>query len=136
LDELPVVCNDQSKKIVGTIWQRDVITAYNHQIFIRDMAGETGQSIKKLVHEKTVHVVDMYHLNEEEVPNQFIGKTIESIGLRKKYNLELLLIKRTENTNNQDSIKYVHPSAKTVLQERDTLLIFGTKSDIIKFSKY
>ena len=100
------------------------------------MAGETGQSIKKLVHEKTVHVVDMYHLNEEEVPNQFIGKTIESIGLRKKYNLELLLIKRTENTNNQDTIKYVHPSAKTVLQERDTLLIFGTKSDIIKFSKY
>ena len=136
LDELPVVTDDQTKKIVGTIWQRDVITAYNHQVFLRDMAGETGQSMKKLVQDKTVHVVDKYHLNEEEAPNQFIGKTIESIGLRNKYNLELLLIKRIEETNGKETIKYIHPSAKTVLKEHDSLLIFGTKSDIIRFSKY
>jgi len=136
LDELPVIGNDPSHKIIGTIWQRDVITAYNHQIFLRDMAGETGQSIKKLVHEKTVHVVDQYHLNEEDAPIQFIGKTIESIGLRKNYNLELLLIKRIENINGQKNIKYIHASAKTVLQEHDSLLIFGAKSDIIRFSKY
>ena len=136
LDELPVVTDDQTKKIVGTIWQRDVITAYNHQVFLRDMAGETGQSMKKLVQDKTVHVVDKYHLNEEEAPNQFIGKTIESIGLRNKYNLELLLIKRIEETNGKETIKYIHPSAKTVLKEHDSLLIFGTKSDIIILSKY
>ena len=136
LDELPVLCDDQSQNIVGTVWQRDVITAYNHQIFLRDMAGETGQSIKKLVHEKTVHVVDQYHLNEEEAPIQFIGKTIESIGLRKKYKLELLLIKRIKKSKGQEMIDYIHPSAKTVLKEHDSLLIFGTKSDIIRFSKY
>ena len=136
LDELPVVSNDSSKKIMGTIWQRDVITAYNHQIFLRDMAGETGQSIKKLVHEKTVHVVDQYHLNEEEAPIQFIGKTIESIGLRKKFKLELLLIKRMKKTQRQVTYEYIHPSAKTVLKEHDSLLIFGTKADIVRFSKY
>lgn len=135
LDELPVVTNDQAKKIVGTIWQRDVITAYNHQVFLRDMAGETGQSMKKLVHDKTVHVVDKYHLNEEEAPIQFIGKTIESIGFRQKFNLELLLIKRIENIDGQEDIHYIHPSAKTILEDHDSLLIFGTKSDIIRFSK-
>ena len=135
-DELPIVSDNQSQKIVGTIWQRDVITAYNHQIFLRDMAGETGQSIKKLVHEKTVHVVDKYHFYEEDAPNQFIGKTIESIGLRNKYNLELLLIKRLHNSNGEKTIEYIHPSAQTVLKENDSLLIFGTKTDIIQFSKY
>ncbi len=136
LDELPVISNDSSKRIMGTIWQRDVITAYNHQIFLRDMAGETGQSIKKLAHEKTVHVVDQYHLHEEEAPIQFIGKTIESIGLRKKFNLELLLIKRIKKAQEQISYQYIHPSAKTVLKEQDSLLIFGTKADIVRFSKY
>lgn len=136
LDELPVIRDDKSQKIVGTVWQRDVITAYNHQIFLRDMAGETGQSMKKLVQEKTVHVVDEYHFNEEEAPIQFIGKTIESIGLRKKYKLELLLIKRIKKSKGQETIEYIHPSAKTVLKENDSLLIFGSKSDIVRFSKY
>jgi len=136
LDELPVISNENDQKIVGTIWQRDVIDAYNHQIFLRDMAGETGQSIKKLSHEKSVHVIDKYHLCTEEVPIQFIGKTIESIGLRKNFNIELLLIRRIKKTNGRQSMDYIHPSGKTVLERHDSLLIFGKKSDIVKFSKY
>ncbi|MEJ2053739.1 MAG: chloride channel protein [Calditrichaceae bacterium] len=136
LDELPVISNGNDHKIVGTIWQRDVIDAYNHQIFLRDMAGETGQSIKKLSYEKSVHVIDKYHLSTEDVPMQFIGKTLESIGLRKKYNLELLLIKRMKNEDGKKTMDYIHPSGKTILKENDSLLIFGTKSDIVRFSKY
>ena len=108
----------------------------NHQIFLRDMAGETGQSIKKLSYEKSVHVIDKYHLSTEDVPMQFIGKTLESIGLRKKYNLELLLIKRMKNEDGKKTMDYIHPSGKTILKENDSLLIFGTKSDIVRFSKY
>ena len=114
LDELPVISSNGDEEIVGTIWQRDVISAYNHQIFLRDMSGELGQSVKQLSKEKTVHVVDQYHFNEAEVPLQFVGKTIGSIGLRKNYNIELLLIKR-HNDEGQARETRIHSSKRTNL---------------------
>ena len=78
------------EEVVGTIWQRDVIEAYNHQIFLRDMSGEASAGIQNLKMKKTVHVVDKYHFSELEAPAIFVGKTLMEINLRNKYDLEFL----------------------------------------------
>ncbi len=135
IDELPVVSGNGDGKIVGTIWQTDVISAYNHQVFLRDMSGETGHSIRKLSKEKTVHVIDQYHFNEIEAPASFLGKTLEKIAVRKKFNIELLLIKRNQKIGKSIKTLYIQPHGQTVLEMNDILLIFGAEKDIKRFAK-
>ncbi len=135
LEELPVISSNGDESIVGTIWQTDVIDAYNHQVFLRDMSGEMGQSFRTLTREKTVHVVDQYHLNEEEVPTQMVGRTLGSIDLRNKFNIEVLLVKRSYKEGETYKTNYFQPAADTQLQTRDILLVFGKQKDIQRFQK-
>lgn len=135
LDEMPVISSDKEKRIVGSIWQRDVIAAYNQQIFLRDMSGETAASIHHLAEDKTVHVVDRYHFYELDVPPPLVGKSLVDIDLRNKYNLELLLIKRVRHHNGQMRTRYVHPHANTHLKLNDVLLLFGFKEDFQRLKK-
>jgi len=132
MDELPVVSQRNGKEeIVGTIWQRDVIESYNHQIFLRDMSGEASASIQNLKLKKSVHVVDKYHFSEVEAPAVFIGKTLQEINFRNKYELELLLIKREERTKTH----YIHAGGKTKIEMRDSLLVFGSQDKIDRLNK-
>ena len=132
MDELPVVAlRDGKEEITGTIWQRDVIESYNHQIFLRDMSGEIGESFKSLKKMKSVHVVENYHLSEVEAPTTFIGKTLQGIGLRTKYDLELLLIRREEGKK----AVYIQPGGKTKIAMNDVLLVFGPREKIERLNK-
>ena len=51
------------------------------------------------------------------------GKTIEEIELKKKYNIQLLVIKRKE-----EIISEIKPDAK--LEENDVVVVFGKMKDI------
>ena len=134
-DELPVVEVNGSEKIIGSILQTDVISAYNHQIFLRDMTGETGESIKNVSHNKIVQVVENYHLNEVSAPVKFIGKTLGDIGLRKNFNIDVLLIKRMEKIGNTSDIEYIQPTAQTEIMATDILLVFGEEKDLKMLEK-
>ncbi len=135
MDELPVISNNGDGKIIGTIWQTDVIAAYNHQIFLRDMSGEMGQGVRDLGMEKTVHVIENYHLSEIEVPPSLYNKSLESAALRKRFNVEVLLIRRGLNEGIEKKNTYIQPGGQTVLRMNDVLLVFGEQSDIERFSK-
>ncbi len=135
MDELPVVSIQNGKsEIIGTIWQQDVIEVYNHQIFLRDMSGEVKQSFQNVGIRKPVHVVDHYHFSEIEAPALFAGKNLQEIDLRNKYDLELLLIKRTGRKSGSKT-KHIQPSGKTKISHRDRLLVFGPKEKIDLLSK-
>ncbi|KAA3610360.1 MAG: hypothetical protein D8M58_05915 [Calditrichaeota bacterium] len=132
MDELPVIAKrDGKEEIIGTVWQRDVIEAYNHQIFLRDMSGELGQSYKNLKKMKSVHIVESYHLSEIEAPTTFIGKTLQGITLRNKYDLELLLIRRDKGKKTN----YIQPGGKTKIEMNDVLLVFGPQDKIERLNK-
>jgi hypothetical protein len=135
MDELPVVSANGDGKIIGTIWQTDVISAYNHQIFLRDMSGEMSQGVRDVTTEKTVHVIENYHLSEIEVPSSLFNKTLESAALRKRFNVEVLLIRRTIIEGNERKNMYIQPGGQTVLQMNDMLLVFGEQTDIDRFGK-
>ncbi len=135
MDEIPVLSGDKKGDIIGTIWQADVIDAYNNQIFLRDMSGEAGQLVDHITEGKSVHVVERYYFFEIEVPPLFHRKSLVEIDVRKNYKLEVLLIKRTKNTREGLKTRYVHPSASTTLHRDDVLLLFGTQEDIKRFRK-
>lgn len=135
LDEMPVLGGADNETIIGTIWQTDVIDAYNNQIFLRDMTGEAGQMVDRIREGTSVHVVEQYYFSEFEVPAVMRGKNLLELDVRKNFNVEVLLIKRRRQTKDGQQIIYVHPSAKTVLKTNDVLLIFGKRQDCERFSQ-
>jgi CIC family chloride channel protein len=137
-DELAVISEENGYEIMGAVWKSDIIAAYNQQIFIRDMSGESQQSIRHLTTERKVQVIGDYHFSEKETPAIFVGKSLSEIGLRIHYNVELLLVRRnsiTKDGSKSSDFQYLQPDGSSVLQAHDTLLIFGELTALDKFDK-
>ena len=82
-----------------------------------------------------------YHVIEAKVPEQYAGKTVEEIEIRRKYNVIVLTtIKFAEEKNLIGAIKKVKKvqdvaSAKTILDADDIMVLYGKMSDIRNFLK-
>jgi CIC family chloride channel protein len=128
VDELPVVSTDNGNKIIGSIWQHDVIEIYNHQIFLRDMSGEVGGHIMKSTRQHFVHVFKNYYLFELEAPTIFLGKTLSEVNFRTEYGADVILVKKHDNKSTQ-------PDAGYRIELGDILLIFGNKENLQHLEK-
>ncbi len=81
---------------------------------------------------------DDYEIVELKAPKNVLGRTLDEIGLRDKYKLTVITIKREfDEEKNGEVCKEAHvlgvPSSSTYIQENDTLMIFGQIKDIEKF---
>ena len=81
---------------------------------------------------------DDYCVMEITAPKMICGLPLGKIDMRDKYKLSLITIRREymENRKGQETIaKHVLgvPDTKTVIQEKDTLILFGRNRDIEKF---
>lgn len=81
-----------------------------------------------------------YSIIELKVPKKFVGRTIEEIQIRPKYNLlALTTIKSKEvksivgKSRNQLTVQGV-ASADTLLEEGDILVIYGSNKDLRNFT--
>jgi trk system potassium uptake protein TrkA len=77
-------------------------------------------------------------LAELFLPREFKGKKAGELQLRKKFNLALVMIKRSvtdiDKEGNPDKKEIaIHPEEETVLQENDVLIVVGNNSDIDDF---
>jgi len=81
---------------------------------------------------------DDYCVTEIIAPKKICGFPLGKIDLRDKYKLSLITIRReyVENRKGQETLaKHVLgvPDTKTVIEEKDTLILFGRNRDIEKF---
>ena len=77
----------------------------------------------------TISVTEMY------VPKEFIGKSLKELDLRKKTKVNVVSIKRTilsvdEQGNSVRSEDIVFPEPEEVLRESDMMLIVGKNTDL------
>ncbi|MEO0288735.1 MAG: TrkA family potassium uptake protein [candidate division WOR-3 bacterium] len=79
-----------------------------------------------------------YNLVEIKTPEVFVGKTIEEIDIRKKYDINIIAIKRKQPSTT-DSYKLsfeentiISPSPKERIIEGDILVMIGLKEDLEK----
>jgi trk system potassium uptake protein TrkA len=79
-----------------------------------------------------VRLPDEYEIIEVEAPSKVIGRTLEDIGLRKKYNINLVTVLRKSADGSTHNINGV-PSADSVINEGDIILLFGLVKDINRF---
>ncbi|MCP4146409.1 MAG: CBS domain-containing protein [bacterium] len=127
IGEIPVISSTDPTKILGTVWRLDVITAYNKEILKRDLAGEVSKSMTNIASGKTVEVAEGIHLLEIDVPGGFINKNIIELGVRAKYNVDIILIKKNEKGKPSNTRK---PDANYIFEPNDSLLILGEKDKV------
>ena len=85
-------------------------------------------------------VVDWGYDPEEVVktPPRIANRTLEDIGLREKYRLNIITVEReVEIQNDGETLKEKHilgiPRSTMILYETDTIIVFGRTKDIKKF---
>lgn len=81
---------------------------------------------------------DDYEVAEIKPPIGIANRTVEEIALRTKYRLNLITIKRCFEEDKGDKIETIQhilgvPSSDTIINETDTLIVFGTSRDIKRF---
>lgn len=86
----------------------------------------------------SLQLPDNYEIVEIKTPKELTNRTLNEIGLRTKYNLNLITLKREFEINKNgvmDSETHILgvPSSETVLYDSDTIIVFGKSRDIERF---
>jgi trk system potassium uptake protein TrkA len=81
---------------------------------------------------------DDYEIVEINTPARVVDQTISEIGLREKYNLNLITVKRLYDEKVEGQLQQVEhiigvPRADTFLKETDIMIILGKSKDVNKF---
>ncbi|GAB4221680.1 MAG: potassium uptake protein KtrA [Salibacteraceae bacterium] len=123
-----------------------------HQRMILERLGVTEtlspeDEVGKIVAERLLNpsvlsyleLPDDFEIVEIRAPKGIINRTLEDIGLRDKYKLTVITIKREfQEKRNGETVCEQHvlgvPSSKTIITENDTLMIFGQVKDIKRFT--
>ena len=81
---------------------------------------------------------DDYEIVEINTPARVVDQTISEIGLREKYKLNLITVKRLYDEKVEGQLQQVEhiigvPRADTFLKETDIMIILGKSKDVNKF---
>lgn len=81
---------------------------------------------------------DDYEIVEINTPRKAANKSVMEIGLREKYNINLITIKRLfEEVRNGQTIQVEHivgvPKGETLLYESDIIILLGKSKDVDRF---
>jgi len=132
IGEIPVISR-KNNKILGTVWRVDVIAAYNKEIIKRDLAQGVSGLISIFERKEPVEVSDNLFLYEIDVPNKFVGKRIKELDIRKKYNIDIVLINKRSKSGKKSALRKI-PDGEYVFEQNDSLLILGEKKHVLKAS--
>ena len=124
---LPVVESDENRKIIGMIWQKDILDAYNKAIDRREITSSLASSITMKADEPKIHFIEGYSINEVRPPKSFIGKSIKELNIRARFGIDVLSIKTKEKWG--EKIKAI-PSPDYIIQKNDRLVIAGEIKNI------
>ncbi len=131
VDELPVIESRDSKKLIGSVQRKDIIDAYNREIFKWDLAGGMHSVVTAVQEEREVELTDGYRLAEVEPPYSFIGRTIREIDIRSRYGLEVILVRKpTGSGAGIPGRPGTIPTPDYKIQPGDRLLVLGDVDQI------
>ena len=135
VEELPIVEDRQSMRFVGVVTRSTVIEAYNRAIFKKDMITSMSTHMTLTSDSKRLTMGNGAELSEIEVPGWFIGQTLEKLQLRRRYGLEVILIKKgyDEETKQWDIV--VTAEVDYRFKHGDTVLLMGGQGSVDKLSE-
>jgi len=126
-EELPVVDETDSGKVIGTVFYKDVIEAYNREVVKRNLVEEMSSSIKLLEKHHQIPFLDGYAMAEIPVPLSFVGKTLRDLNIRARFGVNVIMIKRQQDGQEPTEIM---PSPDETIQAGDILIAVGPEKDL------
>ncbi len=123
MDVVNLAVIDENKALSGTIYKEDILREYQELLLQEESANSIGSALKfiqKYNYTKT-EVIPGFYMANIDVPSPFINLTIPALNIRKKYNVDVLLIRRVTRAGHINQV----PDDKTKLSADDQILIFG-----------
>ncbi|MBT4290943.1 MAG: CBS domain-containing protein [Deltaproteobacteria bacterium] len=131
LEHLPVVMDETSNKLVGRITRGDIIELYNREILRKDVLSlQVDQQIGFNQKRKHVALPKEYQVEYIPVPDAFINHSISQLGIRARYNLNILAIKNVQSGSSQTSD---NPNPDRLFRKRDIMVVVGKIEDLKQF---
>jgi len=121
-----------SMRPIGTLRRDDVIGAYNREIVKADLAGELSSQIASAATMRTWETIGEHMVAQLEPPAHLCGRPLESLRLRRDRGVQILLI---EHLGLDGPDRYSQPSAETVLNPGDRVVVFGMRSDVERLAE-
>lgn len=125
-DGLPVMDSSGNKQI-GVVWRNDIDNEYKKEIDHIEMTSDLASKITMSNMESDVKFMEGYVITEIEIPKSFVGKSIEAIGIRSKFGIDILTIKNQSNWGR--SVKAI-PQANYVFKTDDVIVVAGKVEDV------
>ncbi|MAT40113.1 MAG: hypothetical protein CL946_10975 [Ectothiorhodospiraceae bacterium] len=123
VEGLAVVDPEDPAKVLGVIWQSEILKAYHREIEVKEIASRLASSITMKEDEPTVQFMEGHAIQEVKPPASFIGKSIRELNIRSVYHVDVLSIK-TADDGRGETVKAI-PDADHVIQEGETLVVAG-----------
>ena len=98
---------------------------------------KVGESVAKMLLQPSIKAFlslsDEYEIVEIEAPAKVTGQTLVQLNLRKKFNLNLITLKRKADTEEESAHFIGVPYPETKILKGDVLFIMGSHEDIRQF---
>ncbi len=126
-ESLIVTENEESNKVIGVVFLKDIQDAYSREVERRDITSTLASSITMKENEQRVHFMEGYEIVELKPPKSFIGKSIKELNVRAKFGVDILSIKSKDGDS--ESVKAI-PSPDYIITEGDYLVVAGEIKNI------
>jgi CIC family chloride channel protein len=126
-ERLPVLEDDESRKLLGTVSQRDILSVcsmealHQQSLLARfETAGEKHPST-------TIELPADHEVDDVPVPASVVGLTLAEARFRERYGVSVLLIRRSNNMGQETRLI---PEANTRFESLDRLVVFGSRENL------
>jgi trk system potassium uptake protein TrkA len=114
------------------------VLAIDHSLEkVESMKDEVGGNVAEMLINPDVvmciQLPDDYEIVEVKAPTQVFGRSLNDIGLREKYDLNLVTILRKNNQTDKDYHIIGVPTPETIVEKSDIIALFGLTKNIERF---
>jgi chloride channel protein, CIC family len=96
---LPVVDRFDDKKVLGMIWQKDILDIFREEMSRKSIATTLLNNIQVRHTHQEVRFMQGRSIAEVSIPESFIGQSIRSLNIRASYQVEILSIHKVREAN-------------------------------------
>lgn len=132
LPGLPVIDSENRKRVLGMIWQKDILNAYHDEISRMNIAITLLDKVQLRRAPREVHYMQGRSIAEIQVPKQFIGHSIKDLNIRSFYGIDILSIQKLKDLNHSIDM---FPDPDRIFHEDDEKITVAGKAEKLALLK-
>jgi CIC family chloride channel protein len=132
-ERLPVLDGPESRRVIGTISQRDILGVYSLEVLHRRALLARFNAPDESAQEPTyVELPADHRVDEARIPESLAGVSIAEAKFRETYGLSVLMVRRIDD---HGRVSRFIPDGSTRFEPRDRLIIFGSQKSVSEFQQ-